>query len=503
MRVVATLVLLVAGLLVAPVPAEAGPTDGPTSPTPPALSRLHVTTGKAAAIRNADGARVLLNGVNVMGLGEYYQPNPDFESNVPIGSDDFEQIAALGFNSVRLVVSWSRLEPTRGAYDTAYVDEIRAAVAGAAAQGLYTVIDMHQDAWGIAVNTPDGVDCPEGSSPANGWDGAPAWATITDGATTCRRPGMERELAPAVQQAWKNFYANTQGIQTELVKVWGRLAGDFADETAVAGYDLLNEPGFGPADSLGKFYDRTITAIRKAETRAGGFHHIAFYEPSVTWSAFGSGGTPPPDFTADKQVAFAPHVYAETFGSISIADGFAAAAKAAKAQGVPLWIGEWGYFSADPADDADRMDRFGAAEDDHGYGGAWWSWKQACGNPHVIGAPGGQPGPISQSLVRYLCPDETAVAPDPAYTGVLSRPLPRAVPGTTTRLDSDGRTGTLVLVGQREKLAKRCSLRVFVPGVWAEQTVRSTGIHRIHTRVDHGNVVLRGCVERKFSLRIG
>ncbi len=480
------------------------PPSEPTGSRAAPLSRLHVTTGKAAAIRNERGARVLLNGVNVMGLGEYYQPNPDFVSNIPIGSDDFEQIAALGFNSVRLVVSWSKLEPTRGAYDTAYVDEIRAAVADAAAQGVYTIIDMHQDAWGVAVNTPDGVACPEGSSPANGWDGAPDWATIADGATTCRKPGMERELAPAVQQAWKNFYANTQGVQTELVKVWGKLAYDFAGNTAVAGYDLLNEPGFGAADSLGKFYDRSIKAIRQGEARAGGFNHIAFYEPSVAWSAFGSGGTPPHGFTADKQIAFAPHIYAETFSPMSIADGFAVAAKAAKAQGVPVWVGEWGYFSGNPADDADRMDRFGAAQDDYGYGGAWWTWKQACGNPHVIGAPGGQPGPISQSLIRYTCPDETeAPAPDPAYGEVLSRPLPWAVPGTTTRLDSDGRTGTLVLVGQREKLAERCSLRVFVPGVWSEQKVRSTGIKHLHTRVDHGNVILRGCVEKKFSLRIG
>lgn len=498
MRVVTVLVLLAAGLFLAPVPAEAGTTQ-------PALSRLHVTTGKAAAIRSERGARVLLNGVNVMGLGEYYQANPDFASNVPIGSDDFQQIAALGFNSVRLVVSWSRLEPTRGAYDTAYVDEIRAAVADAAAHGVYTIIDMHQDAWGLAVDTPDGVTCPDGSFPANGWDGAPAWATITDGGQTCRTG--ERELTDAVKNAWQNFYDDTDGIQAELVDVWGKLAGDFAGDPAVAGFDLLNEPGFGhnlgaETQPLGQFYGRAIKAIRAAEEAAAGFHHIVFFEPSVGWSALGSWPVPS-GFTADKQLAFAPHVYAETFAPMTIAAGFAAAAKAAKAQGVPVWVGEWGYFSSNPADDADRMDRFGAAQDDYGYGGAWWSWKQACGNPHVIGQPGGQPGPISQSLVRYTCPDETAVDPDPAYTGVLSRPLPWAVPGTTTRLDSDGRTGTMVLVGRREKSAERCSLRVFVPGVWADQQVRSTGIHRIHTRATDGNLILRGCVEKRFSLRIG
>ncbi|GAA4749422.1 hypothetical protein GCM10023350_38160 [Nocardioides endophyticus] len=74
--------------------------------------------------------------MNVNGLGEYYQANPDFATTVPVRRSDFAEIARRGFDSVRLIVSWSRLEPTRGAYDEAYVARIKKAVRQAASYGL-------------------------------------------------------------------------------------------------------------------------------------------------------------------------------------------------------------------------------------------------------------------------------------------------------------------------------------------------------------------------------
>ena len=62
--------------------------------------------------------------------------------------------------------------------------------------------------------------------------------------------------------AWQHFWDDTDGIQTHLVRTWGRLAADFARTRAVAGYDLLNEPGFGldlaanATTDLGRFYGR-------------------------------------------------------------------------------------------------------------------------------------------------------------------------------------------------------------------------------------------------------
>ncbi len=95
-----------------------------------------------------------------------------------------------------------------------------------------------------------------------GYDGAPAWATITDGAPRCQFQG--RDISPAGNRAFQNFYFDTDGIQTALVTTWGKLAAVFRDEPTVAGYDLLNEPGFGetaPVTTsylLGRYYDRAI-----------------------------------------------------------------------------------------------------------------------------------------------------------------------------------------------------------------------------------------------------
>ena len=502
---------LLAGLLAAAPAATADPAGrdaaaGESGSAHHALPRLHATTGSDAAIVDARGARVLLRGVNVNGVGRYFQANPDLQPTVPLTRDDFHDIAQLGFNSVRLIVSWSGLEPTRGAYDTAYVEEIRRAVGWAASYGLYVVLDMHQDAYGIAVDTPLDVTCPAGSSPNNGWDGAPAWATITDGASTCR-PG-ERELAPAVRHAWQNFYDDTDGVQGELVRTWGRLARDFATDTTVAGYDLLNEPGIGldaennDTADLGAFYGRAITAIRAGETAGRGFHHVVFWEPSVLWSALGSSAVPSPGFTADKNLVFAPHIYAESLSSNSIPGGFANAHRVARHHGVTVWGGEWGFWPEHPVEASDKIQRYAAAEYAARYGGAWWDWKQACGDPHVVNQPGGQPSAVSGSLNRFTCPDQVMSAPDPAFADVLSRPVPRAAPGTITRLTSNGRTGRLVLVG-RLTSGDRCALSVFVPKRFADKKVHVTGIDHLRRSRELGNVVLTGCVADTFQLRIG
>lgn len=72
---------------------------------------------------------------------------------------DWQEMAARGISVVRLVVNWSKLEPQRGAISEAYLDEIDEAVSNAAAYGIYTVIDMHQDGFSafILPRTPTNV----------------------------------------------------------------------------------------------------------------------------------------------------------------------------------------------------------------------------------------------------------------------------------------------------------------------------------------------------------
>src|SRR5687767_7219535 len=102
-----------------------------------ALPRLAVERGDDAAIVDEDGREVLLRGLNVNQLGDYYQADPALPTTLPLSEQDFEEIAALGFNVVRLVMNWSTFQPERGAFDQAYVARVREAVRWAAAHDLY------------------------------------------------------------------------------------------------------------------------------------------------------------------------------------------------------------------------------------------------------------------------------------------------------------------------------------------------------------------------------
>jgi endoglycosylceramidase len=453
--------------------AGCGDDDGDSSPAAE-LPLLHATRGAAPGIFDDLGRQVVLRGVNLNVIGDYYQASPELPAVLPYRAEYFTEMAAQGFNVVRLLIHWSALEPERDRIDRAYLETIRTAIRDAEAAGVYVVLDMHQDAWGKYIATPAGTVCPPGSEPAIGWDGAPEWATLTDGGTTCRRGS--REFADAVINAFRNFYDDTDGIQGQLVKTWAAVAREFAGETAVAGYDLLNEPHFVDvndlrfAPALGAFYSRTIDAIRGAERAAGGNEHIVFFEPLVNFP--GVGSTPEADFTADTNIVFAPHNYAESINSFFTIEGqFRNIRRAASRYQTTWWIGEYGWFG-DPAEAAPRVARYGQQEDLDATGGAWWQWVQACGDPHALSGavaagkfePGIEDAPDEQiQYHRMFCPDESYSEPIPEFRTVLARPRPFAAPGRILSLRSDGAAGTMRLEGDAAGAAAGAQLEIWAP----------------------------------------
>ena len=62
------------------------------------------------------GREVLLRGVNVNALAEYWK-GTDFPTTFPLAPDDPARMRSIGWNAVRLLVSWSRVEPAPGRYD--------------------------------------------------------------------------------------------------------------------------------------------------------------------------------------------------------------------------------------------------------------------------------------------------------------------------------------------------------------------------------------------------
>ncbi|WP_156043866.1 glycoside hydrolase family 5 protein [Cellulomonas sp. URHE0023] len=505
--VVATAVVLLVVPLVVPTAVR-----GPAPVVPVAASggmeRLHLLPaqdpGGLPVIGDVTGRRVLLRGVNMNQLVDYYLRDPAVPATQPPTDDDFARMASMGFNVVRLGMSWSRLEPTRGQLDEAYLGQVEAAVASAKKHGLYTVLDMHEDAWGNALARPD-EHCDGGTSPTTGWDGAPGWATITDGALHCQF--MARDLAPAVATAYSNFYVDRDGIQAELVRTWAWVAEAFADEPAVAGYDLFNEPGIGatpPVSNgllLGRYYAAAITAIRDAEVEGDGYAHLAFFEPSVLWSGLGFDVTPPPGFTSDAQLVFAPHPYSESismdqsFGLniASIERNLTMSAEAAKSYGAALWLGEWGWFG-DPTADGAKVQRLVSAQNRLGVGGAFWVWRQGCGSPET-----GDDATSSGNLVSTDCASGELSPPPAGFAEPLSRAYPQVFPGWVDSLTSSG--ASLQLTATVDDPDVSCEFDIWVPGD-ARPGVSTSGVTGARTMQVDGGWHVTGCAEERYTVTV-
>ena len=176
------------------------------------------------------------------------------------------------------------------------------------------------------------------------------------------------------------------------------LARAFAGDTAVAGYDLLNEPGPGNSPGvtssllLGRLYQQAITQIRAAESAApGGFHHLVFFEPSILWSGLGFDVSPPAGFSSDPGLVFSPHLYSQSITMdqglgvtlVTIEQGYTLAERTAAAYGVPLWSGEWGWFGTGAGHGRATSTGSSTSRTPDILGSAIWVWKKACGDPQA------------------------------------------------------------------------------------------------------------------------
>lgn len=479
---------------------EGEPAAAESADPAPELPRLHAERGERPGIFDEDGRQVVLRGVNLNFLAEYARNNPDHDPTLPLDGETWNRIANEGMNVVRLLVSWSRLQPDdAGSIDGGYVDQIKQAVADAAHHGLYVVIDMHQDAWGPFVATPESVTCPPGRERSNGWDGAPAWATPEAGVNSCR--AAEGEAKPGsdlVVDAWDRFYRDVDDVQSSLVSVWRFLAEHLGDAPNIAGYDLLNEPGHGVGETappalladfpaLGDYYASAIDAIRLGEANADVDPRPIFFEQSI------AGSPPPADFSDDPGLVFAPHIYG---GSIieflSVDQSWDLALTQAAAFETSVWIGEYGWFD-DPAtrpEYVERATRFGQREDGAPStgaapgaepppfvpaGSAWWQWTTGCGDPHRIVDPGLEPeGPSWQYRLSY-CPDGEDRGVVPEWRTLVTRPAVRFAPGWLTSVTSDGGARTLQLEATGAEPGQE--LVLWFPGD-AEPEVDGDGIGR-------------------------
>jgi endoglycosylceramidase len=405
------------------------------------------------------GREVLLRGVNVNALARYWK-GTRFRTVFPLGRRDPGRIAAMGWNTVRLLVSWSRVEPRPGRYDRDYLNTVAATVRRLARHRIYTIVDLHQDAWGASLAAPPGQPCTPPELPALGWDGAPRWATLDGGAPRCY-PGT-RELSPAVRAAWTAFFEDAAGpggvgIQTRYLFMLRRVARRLARSTALAGIDVMNEPNaFGDqqAAQLSVFYRRALDAIRTGERAGRGRRHLVLFEPSALWSATGSGA--PPDFEGrDRDVVYAPHIYSGGFsgGPIGRAAFAVAREEARRFGGAPVLSGEWG---ADPGRAGDPDDpyfiRHQNLQDSFRVSATLWTWRESCGDPHKVADLRAGRLPEVWGLFRVSCRDNRVRGPRRALAGQLTRAYVRAAPGRLRRTRYTSR-GSLIASGTAPRRA--------------------------------------------------
>ena len=438
--------------------AVTGCSDAPTAPTsdPLRLPALHAEPDPVAGGRivDAEGRVVLLRGVNVNALAEYWVSSP-FATTFPFGAGDAEAIAGVGWNAVRLLLSWSRVEPEPGVYDEAYLDQAADAVRMLAERGVYAIVDLHQDAWNATLAARPDEQCPSTATPALGWDGAPAWATLDGGAARCATAGI-RETSPAVVASFNAFWSDAPGpdgigIRSRYARMLGHVAGRFARDGAVAGYDVMNEPNAftaGAQQRLSALYGDALREIRAAEQASGGFRHLVVFEPGALWSATGRGA--PPDFARDPDVVYGPHIYTGGIGSAPLtADNFAIARdEAASFGGAPVLVGEWGSGpdrAANPDDPYFLLHQ--ELQDQFQFGATLWTWHESCGDPHKA-------ADYLAGRIPYVWGEFEVDCRTNEITGVrqpildqLTRGLVRAAPGRLDATSWDQGTGTLRAAG--------------------------------------------------------
>ncbi|HET9782942.1 MAG TPA: cellulase family glycosylhydrolase [Candidatus Dormibacteraeota bacterium] len=409
-------------------------TPPPTSSRGPAgaLSWLHVEhpSGAIPYIADDEARMVFLHGATPASLLEFGPRNqPEYpidpaayengqcpankaESKYPpLCEADVAQMARLGFNVIRLPISWSLLEPQRGQFSRTYIDRVAQIVDWARAEGIYVIVDMHQNAYSNFVGASDSsVDLGQ-------YSGAPAWATFTDGLPS-HVFVKQREVNPAVLEATTNFWYDRNGIQDEYLAALAHIARRFRDDPVVAGYGVYNEPligwGLPPGFEdllLFPFYRRAIDAITGAHDGlpcwsgffmpavcgyrnlgAGDARHLIFLDTGLLREVTDFPTHLSMPLSSYPNTVLALHAYTHfytvdhllpqlvsstTYPWGGYDQSYSLGEHEARAMGAALFVSE---FGSPPDDDSRLLASQVVEQERHRTGFAFWTWKENGGS---------------------------------------------------------------------------------------------------------------------------
>lgn len=191
-----------------------------------------MNTIRAQGTRFVDdaGRERIFCGVNVVDKSDY---DARGTQTFPLTENDLRGFSARGINLIRLGFTWAKLEPAPGQYNEPYLDSVSGVLDLCAQYGIYVFLDMHQDLF----------------SPVTNGDGAPRWATLTDGHPVHPTRFVWAEdyfWGKACHSAFDHFWANTSvggvGLQDRFAALWAHVTTRLGGKGAVIGFDLFNEP---------------------------------------------------------------------------------------------------------------------------------------------------------------------------------------------------------------------------------------------------------------------
>lgn len=400
--------------------------------TPPSAPPTPTTlTVRDGFIRDPEGRALILRGANVSGRHKE-PPYFDFQ-----GAPEFEHLRRdWGMNGVRFLVSWAALEPTRDAYDEAYLDEVVRRVKLATDAGLSVFLDLHQDLYGVGFL---------------GGNGMPRWTCdeANYASYVPKDPWFFNYLSREVTACWDGFWTS-RDLQQKYVDAWSHLAARFVNEPRVIGFDPMNEPYWGSippdvleATRLANLYRAVIAAVRVHRP-----DWLAFIEPASSRNLGLPSHLPP--FT-EGNLVYAPHSYD---GDAEQGRGFNPARREvlidqltrlraeADGLGAALVLGEYGGM-ADRPHITDYMDAEFAAAGLARAGAMYWDYTRNAG---------------------YGLVDENGVDKPQLLTAV-ARPFPERVAGTPGAWTFENETLTFTFTP--DPAVKAPTLIALPAGTWS------------------------------------
>jgi hypothetical protein len=297
------------------------------------------------------------------------------------------RIEELGWNVLRIPVSWSGLEPQPQQYAQAFLAKLDAVLAMAHEHAFYVLIDMHQDAYSKEI----------------GEDGEPLWAIVPPPTQLLEGPYSDaRRLTAQVLQAGYSFFddANaTDGrdLQGAYVTAVQQIAAHVVGDPAVLGYEAFNEPVVLDYQLLDSFHQTFATGIHAIDADAP-----VLFEPVSTRNETDDAVIPAQPWSSGPG-SYAVHIYTGIFSTLDpawaatnenaaeLAPSMAHADLERAGWATPLFVTEFGCDQTQPegpvwmSDELDLQDQYLASSTAWEFSGLGaWGFHDVNGNEYPL-----------------------------------------------------------------------------------------------------------------------